>query len=446
MFAIFCGLLITWDYILDVLLIFPSLCIYDEYREKPNCFCTCHCCAQCEGGRNEIDDDEDVVVGDEDGNVSDGKHGADSAEGATKSTDADGNTIVTDNTLHLLRNRYKDVDDDHKPSLIRRILLGYYHILHTMRWPLLLGCAASFAICVYFASTIELPTSSDVRLLPADHEFEKAYSWRLNLLNEVMMKQSGSSAYTIWGVTPADTGNHNDPSSWSTLVLDDTFDPSTPDAQVYLRDFCGIFFDQEFASPINPYFECPINVFDQWLQAQSNENMTTKDEIYTRDCGEAGGLPINDPNTFHACLTSWSQQEGEYSILSRDGIVEIMYFPFASRKRYDSPNDELDKEWHLTEKWFEEFQGSTAPNGVKKAFFSSHDYWWYDTNSQMLSTAKGGAAIAISASAVIILLSSRSLIMTLYSVISVAYVLGSVTAMMVASNWRLGFCKFSWMA
>lgn len=121
--------------------------------------------------------------------------------------------------------------------------------------------------------------------------------------------------------------------------------------------------------------------------------------------------------------------------------MRIIYFPFASRVRYDSPNDELDHEWHLTEAWFKEHR-EKAPQGADKVYFSSHDYWWYDTNSQMFNTAIGSAAIAISAAAVIILLSSRSLIVTLYSVISVGYVLASVTAMMVAADWRLGFRKY----
>jgi len=56
-------------------------------------------------------------------------------------------------------------------------------------------------------------------------------------------------------------------------------------------------------------------------------------------------------------------------------------------------------------------------------------------------TAYGSAAIAIAASAVVILLSSRSLVMTVFSVLSIGYVLASVTAMMVAAGWTLGFLE-----
>ena len=56
-------------------------------------------------------------------------------------------------------------------------------------------------------------------------------------------------------------------------------------------------------------------------------------------------------------------------------------------------------------------------------------------------TAYGSAGIAIGASALVILLSSRSLVMTVFSVMSIAYVLASVTSMMVAAGWTLGFLE-----
>ena len=130
----------------------------------------------------------------------------------------------------------------------------------------------------------------------------------------------------------------------------------------------------------------------------------------------------------------------ESAVLSRDGIVTVIFLPFTQRARYDDPNDVLDAGWHLTEDWFGDYQ-SAAPEEANKAYFSSEDYWWYDTNTAMFNTAVGSTAIALAAAAVVILVSSRSCTMTIFSVISVAYVLASVTAMMVAAGWELGLCK-----
>jgi hypothetical protein len=341
MFAIFLGLLIIWDYIMDVLLIFPCICIYDLYLErdkKPNCCITCHCCAGWEGGKHEIDDDELYDNGDGNQLVVNAQKLKE--EGNDVTLDGDTTNSHPQDTApdlrhqNLVRDRYKDVDFDHKPSLIRRILLGYYRLLHKGRWLLLAGSAAAFGVCIYYASKIQLPKSSDVRLLKADHELEKAYSWRHHLLSDIIVKAAGSYATVMWGVSPADTGDHNNPASWSTLVLDDSFDPSTAEAQVYLRDFCGVFFEQDFVSPITSDYECSINLFDQWLQSQSLNETDAQDEIYGQHCDGATGLPMR-PSFFHGCWTAWAQQVADYRVLSQEGTVKVMYVEYSAQVRYD---------------------------------------------------------------------------------------------------------------
>jgi hypothetical protein len=340
MFAIFLGLLIIWDYILDILLIFPCICIHDSYLarvEKPNCCMICHCCTRWEGGKHEVDDDDDDLSqngGDKKLLVSDQKLMKEGHDHAECDTYTPQDTVPDSGHPNILQGRYKDVDDDHKPSLIRRILLAYYRVLHKARWLLLAASAVAFGVCLYYASKIQLPKSSDVRILKVDHEFEKAYSWRHHLLSDTMLKQAGSYATVMWGVTPADTGDHNNPASWSTLVLDDSFDPSTTEAQKYLRDFCAIFFAQDFVSPITTDYQCPINLFDQWLQAKSLNATAAQDDVYVQHCNGATGLPMN-PTFFHDCWTEWAQQEDEYRVLSREGTVKVMYVEYSSQVRYD---------------------------------------------------------------------------------------------------------------
>lgn len=406
MFSIFCGLLIVFDYVMDVLLIFPCLCIYDGYRENTNCCITIQRC-RCRKS------------GDDDGH--EGKE-----------------------PQHELQNQEQHIElnDDGEArevtmSLIRRILFAYYNFLHRFRWPLFAAITIAFATCCYFASRLRLPLSADVRLLKPSVEYERSYHWRLKLFSEELKKKEGSLAFLLWGSKPADTGDHSNPESWSTLVLDDTFDPSTPEAQTYMVKFCSKFFAEDFAGLPTPGWDCPINRFDQWLGNQTQS--TSPENLYTKYCGGASKLPMKQDD-FHACFSAWSQLMDETSVLSRDGVVELMFIPFKSRVRYDSLNSELDSEWHLIEGWLDDIQ-SKAPDGVNKAFFSSQDFWWYDTNHSMFSTAYGSAAIALAGAALVILISSKSFVMTIFSVTSICYVLASVTSMMVAAGWTLGFLE-----
>ena len=87
-------------------------------------------------------------------------------------------------------------------------------------------------------------------------------------------------------------------------------------------------------------------------------------------------------DAFHSCLTAWSKLADEATVLSRDERVLVITFPFNSRVRYDSEYSRLDDEWHAIEEW-SDAQNDDAPEGVNRSYFSSVDFWWYDTNGQV---------------------------------------------------------------
>ena len=263
--------------------------------------------------------------------------------------------------------------DDHQTSLIHRILLGFYKMLHVARWPLLAVCIGALIWSAVVAASLELPNSSDVRVLNANRvEYERNYEWRQKLLYSVLDKNSGSDAVVIWGVKAADTGNQNNPDSWSQLVLDNGFDPSSEDSQLFLLRFCEDFFNKEFASVIDDTYICPIEAFNTWLAQQSVSQSPTQQYIDNCNGATGVGMPSQD---FHQCMSSWSSLVDERSILSRNGVVEIMYIRFQSRVRYDSSYDALNKEWNIIEDYLSEERRS-APAGVNNMYHTSQDFWW----------------------------------------------------------------------
>lgn len=384
-FAVFCGLLIVFDYIMCLFLVLPALCIYDRWLLRGNNFCcSCHVCKK---GDEEIDE---------------------------------------------------FTEDESKPSLIRRILTVFYNALHKVRWILLVMCIAATVVSVIFASRLTQPASSDVRLLSSSVHYEQAYEWRLHNLYTVLQKSGGAPGFVMWGVKAADTGNHVDPETWSQLVLDDSFDASSTESQTYLLNFCDRFFAEDFADYVDDDYQCPINTFDDWLKAQSADQ-DYQDSIYTQFCDGATGLPMSE-EAFNPCIAAWTNDKSFFSILERNEVVQVMYIEFQQRIRFDSPFDVLGEEWKTLESWFEDERAS-APDGVNKMFHSSADFWWYDTNGKMLNAAFGAAAIALAFSAVVVLFSSRSFMLTLFSVLTISFVLSATTAMLVASGWTLGFLE-----
>lgn len=199
MFAIFCGLLIIFDYIMCVLMVFPALCIYDKSIQAKkrghvgNRFWTCCVSCTCFGfctPKIEMDDLEEAIEG----------HGVTASRFIrTKSGDAENDR------------EEEEMDDSatSKATNIQRAMLGFYYYLHVCRWPLFVVSAAALGVCIWKASTLSLPQSSDVRLLSSDVQFEQNWAWRQELLLSQLDKLGGSQAAVIWGVTPADTGDQS---------------------------------------------------------------------------------------------------------------------------------------------------------------------------------------------------------------------------------------------
>jgi hypothetical protein len=288
-FAIFCGLLIIFDYVMNIFLVFPSLCMYDKWLmagSKNSCVSFDWCC--CEGssssdilarpapkpgdgaagdveqslsleGGAEIEeiartsDSEEIIA-----SVRDGMKRSTTLEGGAEIEESaqTSDEFIEKNDLNETE-REELLEVEHQ-TLIHRILDGYYNILHRFRWLLLAVVIAGFITAAIFAAQMTLPESSEVILLPDNNEYEMHWAWRQDLLSTKLAKEAGSLALITWGVTPADTGDHLNPASWTTLVLDDAFDPKSEDAQSYLLDFCARLF-AEFGN-VEEDYQCPMNV------------------------------------------------------------------------------------------------------------------------------------------------------------------------------------------
>jgi len=173
-FAAFCGLLIVFDYIMNIFIVFPALCLYDKWllEGRRNC---------CITFRKKY-----ITREDESGDLE------------INSEDAD--------------------ESEEKKSLIHRILGGFYYYLHKFRWFSMATIIAVFVVCSIVTSQFGLPDTSDVALVPDDQHFKQNERWVNNLLSSSLQARAGSEAFILWGITPADTGNWKDPCESKKIV------------------------------------------------------------------------------------------------------------------------------------------------------------------------------------------------------------------------------------
>lgn len=201
-----------------------------------------------------------------------------------------------------------------------------------------------------------------------------------------------------------------------------------------MLNFCEKLFDSGLASPFTNEYKCTINEFGTWLRDQNVS--VTKDPEYISNCNGATSLPMAE-DQFDSCIIAWSELTGNKNVLSKGGKVTILRTEVKTDVKWDAPFIKMEEYWKRFENYMEA-EREIAPGGVNGMFQSSSPFWWYDTNVSMLQTAIGAALIAIGFASIIALLSSRSLFLSLFAIISITYVLAATTSSLVGFGWSLG--------
>lgn len=170
---------------------------------------------------------------------------------------------------------------------------------------------------------------------------------------------------------------------------------------------------------------------------QSQLPAEAQTELYSTLCANATGLPLSS-DTFNDCIVGYSRGIDSPWLLIRNGTLEIVWFSYQQiGVRWDSAYSELDDAWHRIESFMDD-KIEAASMGVQNVYSSSADFWWYDTNGAIQKTAYGGVIIALAAATAVLLVSTRSLEISLFGLVSIAFILFSVIAILVASGWTLG--------
>jgi len=387
-FATFCGLLVFFNYILNILIVFPALCQWDIWRQN----------------------------------------------GSTSRLVYFGNK--KQKTVEKVDESVEEGWDNKKSPKIEkehRIFLSIFNQVDRFRWPLLVACLIVAGVCLYYALQFPQPESMDVRLLPLSHPLELHNIWKGNLLSVDLWK-SVAVVQVLFGLESGDTGSQNNPDSLSKLLLDDTFNPSSEEAQLYLRDFCDNLFAKDFAVQLE---KCAINEFETWLEEQSSS--ATPSSAYSNNCNEAAVLPVPE-SAFDPCIVAWSKETGNISVLQENGKVRVLMITGAVDLEVTSSLDLIATKWNEFESYIGD-QIALAPEGVNKFYHASFMWWYWDVSVQMTKTALGAGLITLGFASIVVILSSRSLVLTLVSAVTIFFILVVSSATLVGLGWELGFLE-----
>ncbi|QDZ19396.1 SSD domain-containing protein [Chloropicon primus] len=334
-----------------------------------------------------------------------------------------------------------------KETMTQKILVQCAKGTTALRYFLVPGLLALFIYFTLVSLDIPMPQTSEVQLFPDNHIFTKWTKWKNDLY--VGDGEETSWVRVIFGLKPGDTGNENDPTSKSKIILDPTFDITQPAVQTWMLEFCQDIKQQTFTTDRG---DCFMDGFDQWLKGRYNP-ATSKYDL---------SLPLPS-DQFNYWFLEWRSQrdhrrkhigiaseiERSYHPESGQGAppppgqeqVEFLVMNIEATVKWNDPYNKLKSQFYEWSEYIDK-KRLEAPQGTSDSFFFiSEDFHWWDTNRQMKNSAYLSALLSVAMATVIIFVSNGNVLLTLYSVISIFCILVTVAATTVAMGWSLGFLE-----
>jgi len=322
-----------------------------------------------------------------------------------------------------------------------------YPVLHAARWPLVVVLAAMACTSTWAAAKLEPPEDNAVALLREDHPMER-YD---KLSRTVFMNAEEASVMVrvVWGIVPLDVGDGTEDNIFPPVRLDTAFDPSPPANQEWLVSFCDDV-RAKVASETGGY-DCMMSDFRWWLSEAGGggDGEDGEDGEMVAECGGGDVSRVKFPvaaENFQSCALLWARRERpgrrkNFYMKNGGGVgVILIQASFTAKVSWTEKLETLRGEYDRWEAAIGQRMAS-APAGVGGGWQTAEAWWWMDTISHMRDGAYSAAGITLLLSAVIILLSTRNVVVTVFSVGAISAILAATVATVVGMGWTLGFLE-----
>ena len=281
--------------------------------------------------------------------------------------------------------------------------------------PCSLFCLFFYVVCLVLAAQLPEP-SGQLSLWP---EGSKEYEY---ISQELLMDTDVGRAdlRLCWGIEPIDTGDKLNPSSKTTVVVDNSFDAASEESQVYFLKIC-----RELENPSDEMTEmvrpgslnCPVLQVHNWLRTNNRT-----------------GLPL-PKEEFLVVISEWWFAEGEggyagFWYQPGDRIEDssppsVLTIWVGTTVDWQRPYSEVIKKWNFWERWL---QASNPPPQAANGFHSAGSAWVVmETQLDFKRTAQTSLAVSLALAMVILTIVTCNIALSFLALVCIS---GSVIVFM----------------
>ncbi|KAM9842766.1 protein dispatched homolog 2 [Aulostomus maculatus] len=315
-------------------------------------------------------------------------------------------------------------------------------------WFAVLAAGGMYMTCI--DPGMKLPTldSKVTQLFRSSHPFERYDAEYRHMFMFERQRNGEDTPVTlmlVWGVKPTDNGNHFNPTSNGSLVLDPNFNMSQPEAQVWLRDLCGKVQNQSFYSAPLPEDKdvmmdniCLVEQLIHWVSVR---RCSESDNALHFCCNDIA-FPY-PASVFENCLSMMLAErytEGHLAhsgglYFQPDGRVAALVLAFKTTYRYSFNFSRTSLFYRETLAWFNR-EISEAPQGLENGWFISQ-LSLFDLQQSLSSETLVVAGVSVALTFALLLLTTWNIPLSIYGTAAVGGSVFVTVGLLVLLEWQL---------
>ena len=310
---------------------------------------------------------------------------------------------------------------------------------------LLLGCGGIFAVFVLPA--LKLPSSREFQVFQASDpievwDTELKYKFRYFQQGALAQMTYGLRLNAVWGLKDKDNGNYLDPSDPGKLVTDESFKITSPDAQLWLNNFCKSFKNSSMVSPMEARKPCSLTVFNAMMLLPC-----VHPDIYP--CCNQSTAPFQE-EVFAKCLPTLSNILKQHiGLIQTHGLPQYdkatgaikAYVITVRGSQVWTPIFEKMNDFNFKLQEFIMDQSKEAPIGVKSGWVTSEGFGFYDLQRALSSGTYVAIGVSISVAFVVMLLTSLNIVITIFALLTIALTIAVTVGALVLLGWELNILE-----
>ncbi|XP_059612470.1 protein dispatched [Phlebotomus argentipes] len=325
-------------------------------------------------------------------------------------------------------------------------------------WVALLGLVGVLSgVIVLYWPQLRLPDSPDFKLFVSNHPFE-VYDSQFKEMFWFEKIYTSSESFKlplrfVWGVEPMDKGDYLNPGARGSLYLNEAFNVSLPESQLWLLDFCKRLRNQSFYQNSTGLLvpNCFIENFYTFMMRRCQDAMA---EIDRTPCCENTTRPY-EAYIFDECLpqsiSSLYETPREFFIpgvagpkfarpfrdrtSSNVSLVRALVVEFDSTQPFTMSYSDVSRFVAEVEEWLKG-ELEVAPVGMKNGWFIS-ELDFYDLQDTLSQGTLLAIGMAMGVALLVLLLVTLNVLISLYAILTVTLTIFVTVAILVLLGWKL---------